>query len=78
MPIRRTLSLKREVLRELTDADLTIVNGAAPPQTTTVTDVIRTGNTDYSCLDYISCNQLACVIRDATDITERLVATVKC
>jgi len=78
MPIRRTLSLKREVLRELTDADLTSVNGAAPPQTTTVTDFVRNANTDYSCLDYISCNQLACVVRDATDVTERLVYTVKC
>jgi hypothetical protein len=45
MPLRRTLTLKREVLQELSPADLNGVVGAA----------ITTGNTGISCLDYVSC-----------------------
>lgn len=76
---RRTLSLKREVLAELTAPDLAIVNGAAPPKTTTATEVTGVANTAYSCWAYISCNALACVVRDATDIVVTVVKpTVAC
>jgi hypothetical protein len=71
-PMIRRLSLKREVIGELTAADLAIVNAAAPRT------IACTGQTEYSCLDYISCNELACVIRDTADATARLVATVQC
>lgn len=53
---RRTLSLKREVLNELTAADLAVVAGAAPPQTTKVIE------TAYSCLAYISCAVPFCLL----------------
>lgn len=62
----RRLTLRREVLLELTQPQLAAVNGAAPPPVTTVVTIV---NTDFSCLDYISCNPLACVIRDATTTT---------
>jgi hypothetical protein len=61
MPLRRTLSLKREVLQELTAADLTAIAGAAPPQTT------KLAETMYSCLAYISCNVLQCVVIAVTN-----------
>ena len=51
MPNRRSLSLKREVLQELTAAELTGVAGGAPHQT------------EVSCLDYISCWALQCLPR---------------
>ena len=75
MPVRRTLSLKREVLRELTDADLTAVNGAAPPDLTTI---VTTANTAFSCLAYISCNPLACVVRDVTDTSAIAISGSLC
>jgi hypothetical protein len=73
--MRRTLSLKREVLTELTAVDLAVVNGAAPPPLTTI---VVTANTAYSCLDYISCNELACVVREVTDTTKAIVISVPC
>ena len=48
--MRRTLSLTREVLQELTTADLADVVGGG------VTDV-----TCLSCLDYISCWAVQCL-----------------
>jgi hypothetical protein len=51
MPARR-LTLKREVLQELSANDLSAVGGAAGPVTTTIVGV---GETMYSCLAYISC-----------------------
>jgi hypothetical protein len=50
MPLRR-LSLKREVLQELSPADLTGVAGAGT----------TTGATGISCLDYISCWPWQCL-----------------
>lgn len=58
MQVRR-LSLKREVLQELTPADLTAIVGAAPPELTKIAETM------YSCLAYISCNILACIVRDS-------------
>ena len=53
MPHRRTLSLKREVLQELTATDLHAVVGGQP-----------TGDqTNVSCLDYISCWAWQCLPR---------------
>lgn len=66
---RRTLSLKREVLNELTAADLAVVAGAAGdsvPQTW------------YSCLDYLSCNVLGCVLRDTAIVTTAVHLTGIC
>lgn len=63
--MHRRLSLKREVLQELSTADLTAVVGAAPPDITDIKDIAQTA---YSCLAYISCNILACVIRQDTRI----------
>lgn len=51
MNVRR-LTLKREVLRELSSSDLAAVAGAAPPDVTELTEVAQTM---YSCLHYISC-----------------------
>jgi len=48
---RRTLSLKREVLQEITSSDLSLVGGAARSDTETM----------YSCLAYVSCDILRCV-----------------
>jgi hypothetical protein len=62
MPSRRTLSLKREVLAELTAADLAHVAGAAPPETTKVIE------TAYSCLAFISCAIPFCLLRDTDRI----------
>ena len=45
--MKRTLTLKRDVLQELTAAELGSVAG---------------GNTAYSCLDYISCFIHQCVL----------------
>jgi hypothetical protein len=45
----RRLTLKREVLQQLSDADLSAIAGAAWPDTTKVAE------TAYSCLMYISC-----------------------
>ncbi len=50
MPGRRSLSLTREVLHELSAADLSAVVGAND-----------TGQTDASCLHYISCWQIECL-----------------
>lgn len=44
----RTLSLKRDVLQELTSGELNAIAGAA------------TTNTEASCLDYISCWAFQC------------------
>jgi hypothetical protein len=49
---RRTLSLKREVLAELSDADLQVVGGAAND----------TKQTLYSCLEFITCAIPFCLI----------------
>lgn len=54
MPARRTLALRREVLQELTDADL---NGVAA-------GAVTTRPTAASCLDYISCWWWQCVTRE--------------
>ena len=51
MNVRR-LSLKREVLQELADADLVAVGGAAGPATA------EANQTAYSCLHYVSCAYL--------------------
>lgn len=48
----RTLSLKREVLQELSDADLQVVAGAAND----------TKQTLYSCLDFITCAIPFCLV----------------
>jgi hypothetical protein len=56
MTPRRTLSLKREVLQELADSDLTAIVGAAE-QTPTAQQ------TEKSCLDYISCWWWQCATR---------------
>jgi hypothetical protein len=69
---RRTLSLKREVLAELTAADLAIVAGAAPPNPTTIVNV---RDTLYSCYAYISCNVIGCVL-DKTDVIVAPTASV--
>jgi hypothetical protein len=53
MPIRRTLSLKREVLQELADNDLQVVGAAG-----TIPDTM------YSCLAYVSCDLLRCVVEN--------------
>lgn len=50
--MRRTLSLKRESLHELTASDLASVVGG------------KLTETCYSCLAYISCNILQCVAKD--------------
>ncbi|HEU0130094.1 MAG TPA: hypothetical protein VFQ85_03785 [Mycobacteriales bacterium] len=50
MPVRRTLSLKREVLQELTDGDLQVIGGAGPD----------TKETLYSCLAFQSCRIVNC------------------
>jgi hypothetical protein len=63
---RRTLSLKREVLQELSDADLHVVAGGTVPQTW------------YSCLDYLSCNVLGCVLRDTAIVTTAIHLTGVC
>jgi hypothetical protein len=47
----RRLSLRRDVLQELTVSDLAAVDGGAR-------------QTMYSCLDYVSCYALQCVVRD--------------
>jgi hypothetical protein len=51
--MHRTLSLKREVLQELTPAELTGLAGAGTP----------TRPTGASCLDYISCWALQCLAK---------------
>ena len=50
MPGRRTLSLKREVLQEITADELAGVGGGT-----------RTDPTGMSCLDYISCWAWRCI-----------------
>ncbi len=50
--MRRTLTLKREAVRELADAELGAVNGAQQ-------------QTQYSCLDYITCGGLQCYLSRA-------------
>ena len=72
MPNRRTLSLKREVLTELANADLAVVAGAAPPQVTTV---VGTAQTAYSCYAYISCYLQACLIDRVNDLTTAIVVS---
>jgi hypothetical protein len=72
MTARRTLTLRREVLLELTEPQLAAVNGAAPPPVTTVVTIVNTG---FSCLAYISCNPLACVIRDTVDTHSQAVTS---
>lgn len=57
MKSHRKLSLKREVLTSLTDADLDAVAGAQPK---TLDGCTTTLNTCFSCLTYISCNPAAC------------------
>jgi len=55
MPVRRTLSLKREVLQELSDADLTVVAGGQLPTT-------EIKQTLYSCMAFISCAIPFCLL----------------
>jgi len=50
MPARR-LTLKREVLQELSANDLSAVVGAGPATTT----IVGVGETMYSCMMFISC-----------------------
>jgi len=64
--MRRTLSLRREVLRELSDADLNVVAGGTVPQTW------------YSCLDFLSCNVLQCATRDVQVVTYTLSLEPQC
>lgn len=60
MHVRR-LTLKREVLQELSASDLSAVAGAAPPDPTDY------AQTMYSCLHYISCAFLhTCWLRVTT------------
>jgi hypothetical protein len=67
MPARR-LSLKREVLSELNTVELALVRGAAIQTTEVVTPATRTADTAYSCYAYLSCNALACVVRETDTI----------
>lgn len=53
MAARRTLTLKREALQELSPQDLTAVAGG----TTT-----KLGETLYSCLAYVSCDIVHCLV----------------
>lgn len=59
MQVRR-LTLKREVLQELSNADLVMIGGGAPPEITKVAETM------YSCLAYISCHILQCIVVDDT------------
>ncbi len=55
MPVRRKLTLNRDVLDELTTDELRGVAGAAPDYPT------QDRPTGYSCLDYVSCYQTQCL-----------------
>jgi hypothetical protein len=50
--MRRTLTLKREVVRELADVELSAINGAQQ-------------QTQYSCLAYITCGGTQCYLSRA-------------
>lgn len=52
----RKLALRREVLSEIDSVGLARLAGGT----------IWQENTPNSCLDYISCNRLACLVRDLT------------
>lgn len=53
--MNRRLTLKRDVLRELTDADLGLVGGGAPEPT-------KIPDTLYSCYDWVSCHIGECLV----------------
>jgi hypothetical protein len=76
----RKLSLRREVLSELTDHDLRVVTGGAPPRTTDIVTAVDP-QTWYSCMTFISCAVPFCLIDRETMLDCALavdVNTVRC
>lgn len=65
MPTRRTLSLKREVLQELSAADLQVVAGGTK---TVAQDTTKAAETLYSCLAFVSCAIPFCLLRDSDKV----------